>query len=84
MDLKLASDEAGGLEAEVVEEQEGRSLQKGYSLKTMDNQKMEILTWGIFVQRCKGDDDDDDDSSDDEMAVTASVLTHQHLVVVWI
>ena len=26
MDLKLASDEAGGLEAEVVEEQEGRSL----------------------------------------------------------
>ena len=42
---------------------------------------MEILTWGIFVQRCKDDDDDDDDdSSDDEMAVTASVLTHQHLV----
>ena len=37
---------------------------------------MEILTWGIFVQRCKDDDDDDDDSSDDEMAVTASVLTH--------
>lgn len=41
---------------------------------------MEILTWGIFVQRCKEDDDDDDDSSDDEMAATASVLTHQHLV----
>lgn len=41
---------------------------------------MEILTWGIFVQRCKDDDDDDDDSSDDEMAATASVLTHQHLV----
>ena len=41
---------------------------------------MEILTWGIFVQRCKDDDDDDDDSSDDEVAVTASVLTHQHLV----
>ena len=29
MDLKLASDEAGGLEAEVVEEQEGRSLSEG-------------------------------------------------------
>ena len=41
---------------------------------------MEILTWGIFVQRCKDDDDDDDDSLDDEMAVTASVLTHRHLV----
>ena len=41
---------------------------------------MEILTWGIFVQRCKDDDDDDDDSSDDEMAVMASVSTHQHLV----
>lgn len=41
---------------------------------------MEILTWGIFVQRCKDDDDDDDDSLDDEMAVTASVLTRQHLV----
>lgn len=42
---------------------------------------MEILTWGIFVQRCKGDDDDDDDDSlDDEMAATASVLTHQHPV----
>lgn len=41
---------------------------------------MEILTWGIFVQRCKDDDDDDDDSSDDEMAATASVLTHQHPV----
>ena len=26
MDLKLTSDEAGGLEAEVVEEQGGRSL----------------------------------------------------------
>lgn len=29
MDLKLASDEARGLEAEEVEEQEGRSLSKG-------------------------------------------------------
>lgn len=41
---------------------------------------MEILTLGIFAQRCKDDDDDDDDFSDDEMAVMASVLTHQHLV----
>ena len=41
---------------------------------------MKILTLGIFAQRCKDDDDDDDDSSDDEMAVMASVLTHQHLV----
>ena len=32
MDLKLASDEAGGLEAEVVEEQEGRSLSEGTKL----------------------------------------------------
>lgn len=32
MDLKLASDEAGGLEAEVVEEQEGRSLSEGAKL----------------------------------------------------
>ena len=29
MDLKLASDEARGLEAEEVEEQEGRSLSEG-------------------------------------------------------
>lgn len=41
---------------------------------------MEILTLGIFAQRCKDDDDDDDDFSDDEMAVIASVLKHQHLV----
>lgn len=32
MDLKLASDEAGGLEAEVVEEQEERSLSEGEKL----------------------------------------------------
>lgn len=32
MDLKLASDEPGGLEAEVVEEQEERSLSEGEKL----------------------------------------------------